>query len=141
MLETTPCCGMDLYEGVNYTTDADAMIRSIGEQWCDEGGGSHWTGLVVFTEARVRPKNLNRIIKPMQSCVPELRRLLRTRNLGSLTTSPWKVNPNSGNQVRTLTWLVNWVTFRPFLEEQAPDRNKSDTDWGCEENECDVWEP
>ncbi len=46
----------------------------------------------------------------------KLAKVVRAENLGALFVTRSRRNPNSGNQIKTWMWAVNWQAVRNYLQ-------------------------
>jgi hypothetical protein len=134
-LSPTLCCGVDVYEGINDPRMTGAeVLRQIAVNWLvDSYEEELRRTAVVFTEARrnrrrkplVLPGSIRplRPLPPMPTCWRAVRSLIKKNKMGTVTTSPWRVNPNSANEVRVHVWTVNWPQYRRYMMDTCEDYN------------------
>jgi hypothetical protein len=126
-LDPTLCCGVDVYEGINNTgATARDVIMDIANDWLNDYDHLSRKAMVVFTEARRNERRAPRMVTTwdMQQRVapnpriptmwPEFAALVKTEKLGPIVSTPWRVNPNSGNLVRVHTWVTNFFRLRAY---------------------------
>lgn len=126
--ENTMCCGVDEADGLNKAgTPRQAMKEFIVRYIVMEEECAH----VIFTEAR-RTKKSKSILTP--SWWGKLSAYIKRHSLGQITSSPWKINPNTKNSVRVHVVTPNIPALKKLfakeIEEEKIRYKKEMEYWG-----------
>ena len=95
-LENTTCCGIQELSGVSGDFPEDCLViasRAVG-------------AYILFSD-----------VADNYDGGPALAKLIRKHDLGTLSSPPSKVNPNSGNRLRAWLWGVNKRKLVAFVRK------------------------
>ena len=94
-INKTTCCGLD--EIFDLEEETKPMLLNISERFLDEK-----TAFYVFSDVSYSSsgKNLAKMIKKLK--------------LGTITTTKYKTNPNSGNKLKIYVWSVDSKKLRDW---------------------------
>ena len=102
------CCGVKEYSGIRAKYVID--MAQFGDNVLNEAYDFRWGkgvlnevkyGMLIFSDA-VNGKSDTMVT------IDTLEKFLNTINVGEVIISPLFYNPNSGNFVKTLTWIPDW---------------------------------
>jgi hypothetical protein len=116
---TTTCCGLDQYEGLNYGDDPAQIVSKFYADVGREAGPieRYLPPFVVMTE--VRPGRTNGYRK---YGADKFIKYVEENGLGTVVTTPVRKNPSSNNRLRALLWTINragltkWRVHHPDAE-------------------------
>ena len=102
------CCGVKEYSGIRskYRQDmvqfGDNILNEAYDiRWRGDGFQEVKYGMLIFSDA-VNGKSDTMVT------IDTLEKFLNEINVGKVIISPLFYNPNSGNFVKTLTWIPDW---------------------------------
>lgn len=118
----TECCGLDEYTGLNQNRDVELipyelMMYSIAENSdCDPS----WSSVRVSTQVVMTA------VQPLSAGThranyhygndKKFLALVKKHKLGTVVSSPLKINPNSRNKVKCYLWSVSVTGVKRYLK-------------------------
>lgn len=125
----TGCCGLDEYYGLNTNVDVADIPRELFLYSLDENRGMDptWSTVRVSTQivlTAVQPQSTgNHRARYHYGADKKLVALVKKHKLGTIVSSPLKLNPNSGNKIKCYLWAVSVSGLKAYL--QGPWKKKN----------------
>lgn len=112
MLESTSCCGLDIFDGLS--NPLQVLNKICRERYSD--GGTQ--AFVCFTDTVSNGNGKN------------LCDYINKNKLGVVISTRQKKNPNSGNVIKVWIWSPNERNLKAWAKINCPDYYfDNDTDW------------
>lgn len=106
-IEGLQCCAIDEIGGISNCARATDVIEDVCKNWfedCERDNDEGNAAFYLFTDTEESNAGMN------------LAKYIVAEKLGTVVSTQYRVNPNSGNKVKCWIWSVNKVALKKWAK-------------------------